>query len=412
MPNQPKAKWQQRMALRIAAFLAAATAALGLLPWTWSPRLLPALSPVLGVCGTIALRALPWVALTSLPLALLALWRGRWFCAHLCPTGLACESIGRAHPSGADMFRRWPRLGLVIFVLLLGSAIAGYPLALWLDPLAMFNGFFAAWRRPITFAAALPAMGFLGVMLLSLVRPRAWCFRLCPLGATQDALSQFRRVLRRQAVAQTAAAGIAPTGGLRQRAFLGVLAGGVAGLTLRAWTRWSGERMPIRPPGAAPEHSFAGMCARCGNCLKVCPYRLIVPDIGSGGLASLLTPVLNLSRGHCNEWCHACTHVCPTGAIRPMTLDAKRHLAIGLAVVSKSRCIAWNRGAHCLVCQEFCPYLAIRAVTHRGAPCPVVDPDMCRGCGACQNACPAQPERAIIVHGIAQRSVTALPTFH
>ena len=64
-----------------------------------------------------------------------------------------------------------------------------------------------------------------------------------------------------------------------------------------------------------------------------------------------------------------------------------------------------------MVCHEFCPYLAIRTVTHRGVNCPEVDPAMCRGCGACQANCPALPVKAIVVGGREQKRVRALPSF-
>ncbi|MBN1269060.1 MAG: 4Fe-4S binding protein, partial [Kiritimatiellae bacterium] len=134
-------------------------------------------------------------------------------------------------------------------------------------------------------------------------------------------------------------------------------------------------------------------------------------DLGQSGIAGLLTPVIDQSEQYCVEFCNECNKVCPTGAIAHLTLDEKRHVSIGLAEVTRSRCIAWNEGAHCMVCQEYCPYLAIRAEVHNGVNCPVVDPEMCRGCGTCHNQCPALPDKAINIHGIRQKKAKPLPTF-
>jgi heterodisulfide reductase subunit A-like polyferredoxin len=58
-----------------------------------------------------------------------------------------------------------------------------------------------------------------------------------------------------------------------------------------------------------------------------------------------------------------------------------------------------------MVCQEFCPYQAIDIVDDRGINCPEVDESLCRGCGACQSQCPAIPERAIVVRGMADQEL-------
>ena len=91
-----------------------------------------------------------------------------------------------------------------------------------------------------------------------------------------------------------------------------------------------------------------------------------------------------------------------------MSLESKRHRAMGLAEVDPGKCIAWRDRQYCMVCQEFCPYLAIEAMTHRGVHCPVVKAEMCRGCGACQVNCPALPDKAIVVKGIPQRTARPL----
>ena len=114
------------------------------------------------------------------------------------------------------------------------------------------------------------------------------------------------------------------------------------------------------------------------------------------------------AKAHCFEYCNECTRVCPTGAIERLDLAAKRNRAMGLAEIDRNRCIAWRDGEYCMVCHEFCPYLAIGTEEHAGVNCPVVLPDMCRGCGACQVNCPAIPDKAIVVHGTLQHAARPL----
>lgn len=121
-------------------------------------------------------------------------------------------------------------------------------------------------------------------------------------------------------------------------------------------------------------------------------------------MAGFLTPVIRIRPGYCSEWCNECNKVCPTNAIAHMTLEGKRTFSIGIARVTRSRCLAWDQGQYCLVCDEYCPYHAVNVIEHNGVNCPEVDPDICRGCGLCQTVCPAE-NKAIIVQGQIQKKL-------
>lgn len=392
-----------RRGLRILAFFVAALLALQVLPWRDAARGFLGLSPVLGFGGALAARAAtPWLLL-GLPVLALAAFRSRWFCRYLCPTGFAAELAGRLNPRARGRFARWPNAGRVLLAILLGGAACGVPLFVWLDPLAIFNGFIAAWRVPLAASSFALAAGFPLILLLSFFAPNAWCQKLCPLGAAQDLAARLRRAAaRREKPAPEKTFSL----DLSRREFLGAAAGGAAALALRRTA--AGQHPPIRPPGARPEEQFAGLCARCGACLRACPYGILKPDLGTGGVAGLLAPKIDYAKAHCFEYCNECTKVCPTGAIERLALEAKRNRAIGLAEIDRKKCIAWEYGQYCMVCHEFCPYLAIDSVERNGVECPTVKPDMCRGCGACQVNCPALPDKAIVVKSIPQRAARPL----
>ncbi len=191
-----------------------------------------------------------------------------------------------------------------------------------------------------------------------------------------------------------------------------VVGGALAGLALvpafgaAAHSKRSEDGRMIRPPGAVPEESFAARCIACGQCMKTCPTNALQPCQLSDGFHRLYTPKVVPRIGGCEEKCYACGHVCPTGAIRPLTYEKKRFAKIGTAVVNRHRCLAWEQNKECLVCDEVCPYNAIipMVVETTTGPfkVPVVDEDLCIGCGMCEQHCPITDQAAIVVYRFAE----------
>ncbi len=392
----------RRTLVRASVALAAGLGSLQVIPGAAALAAWPAVSPVLALCAGLAARAAGALTLAAAPLLVLALWRGRWFCHHLCPTGFClvlCGRLRRRHPAG---LRRMPPLGGALLLAMLVGAAMGLPVLLALDPLVIFNGAFTVWRmgREQRAVSWWPAAGLLVLAALSFWMPHLWCERLCPLGAFQSAAGRLGSAAKRRwGGRRSAAPPVVASGraGMPRRGFLALAAGAIGGCLWAGAGRLAGPQPVVRPPGARPDPLFAGLCARCGNCLRACPQQIIVPDLGAAGLSGWLAPRLDFSRQYCSEWCRACTAVCPTGALRRLTLEAKRDLALGTARVERRLCLAWNEGQHCMVCQEYCPYQAVHSVEQNGVPCPVVEAGRCRGCGACESQCPADPRRAIRV---------------
>jgi MauM/NapG family ferredoxin protein len=164
----------------------------------------------------------------------------------------------------------------------------------------------------------------------------------------------------------------------------------------------------IRPPGALDEDAFLGKCIRCGECMKVCPTNVIQFTMLEAGLEGLWSPVLKTKERYCEYTCVMCSEVCPTGAIRKMTLPEKQVTRIGLAHVDKGRCLPYAYSRPCVICQEHCP-LPEKAIWLEKATVarpdgkqvtvryPHVNPELCIGCGVCQNKCPVAGEAAIRV---------------
>ncbi len=167
----------------------------------------------------------------------------------------------------------------------------------------------------------------------------------------------------------------------------------------------------IRPPGALQEDEFVRRCVKCGECMKVCLTNGLHPTFMEAGLEGMWTPLLVPVLGYCEYNCNLCSQVCPTGAIRKVTVEEKQEIRIGLALFDKNRCIPYALGRNCIVCEEHCPipekaiqFEEEEAIDEEGNPFilkkPIVIPDLCTGCGICENKCPVIDLPAVRVSSI------------
>jgi ferredoxin-type protein NapF len=387
-------RWRRRLA-RCAVLAAAVMLLLPGWPCDWALLAVPSLSPFVAVPAAIAVRGVTCATLLALPVLCLAILWPRCFCRWLCPTGLLVELAGRCRGRGAGRGARLPNVGAWLVALTLGGACLGYPLLVWLDPLAIFAAAANTAGGQVARGAWLAGAGLPLVLLVGLLWPGLWCARICPLGATQDLIAlPVRAVARgRQDKAKPSANWPMP-----RRTVLGMGLGGLAAAGLR---RVAGAARPgrLRPPGAAAEDALSGLCVRCGNCARVCPSRIIHPDSGRQGAESFLAPAIRYDDAYCLETCVRCTRVCPSGALRPLAAEEKPSAAIGLPRVDMSLCLL-GEDRECAICRTHCPYGAIRIVfSEADYLCvPRVDPRRCNGCGACQVMCPTRPAKAIVVY--------------
>ena len=181
---------------RCAVLIAAALLALPVWPYPRGAALLPSLSPFMALNSLIANRTLDAMALLALPVVLLVMVRRRWFCRWVCPAG-TCQSLAERHSQNGAWWLRLPPLGQWAVLLTLGGAILGYPVFLWLDPLALFNASIGLVHPGRGTERWLAGMGLPLLLLLSLLAPKMWCMRLCPLGGLQDLLSLPKRLGRK-----------------------------------------------------------------------------------------------------------------------------------------------------------------------------------------------------------------------
>ena len=256
---------------------------------------------------------------------------------------------------------------------------------------------------------------FLAAILLNYISPRFYCRYICPLGALFGILSKFAifrigqgennctnckkcekfcegacnpqntirnnecilcfncredcsdKVLNYQLIPSTSGEISSPD--ISRKGFLISLGSGIFlipafRLDKQLGSNWHHEI--IRPPGSIEEDEFLKRCIKCGQCMRTCPTNVLQPGGFKGGLENLWTPILNnrIGLSGCQLNCVACGQVCPTSAIRPITLNEKHGrgkykkngmIKIGTAFFNRGLCLPWAMDKPCIVCQENCP---------------------------------------------------------
>lgn len=154
----------------------------------------------------------------------------------------------------------------------------------------------------------------------------------------------------------------------------------------------------LRPPGASDE--FLSKCIKCSLCVNACPYDTLKLS-NLNDKTTIGTPYFEPR----NIPCHMCDDIpcvvaCPTGALDKKLVSSDEKLnpkliKVGVAVVDINNCIAYS-GLRCDACYRACPlmdealylkYERNERTKKHAFLLPVVNSDICTGCGLCQRAC-------------------------
>ncbi len=365
----------------------------------------------------------------------------------------------------------------VVAAALFAAAVGGSLQVGLVDPIALFSRSMttAVWPglsvprmfiRPPIFHLAW-VVGALLVLLVGInaVAPRFFCRVLCPLGAALGFVARFAlwRIARDpekcvdcDLCLQGCEGAADPQGHLRQAECNGcmnclddcpygalsfslvpdpsgaivvpdvgrrrIVMASAAGFVFAPLARLSGDAAQtanpsvIRPPGSRSEPDFLARCIKCDQCLRICPTNVLQPALFEAGVEGIWTPILDNRVGYCELNCVLCGEVCPTGAIRQITLEEKLGLGsydghpivIGTAFIDRGRCLPWAMDTPCVVCEELCPTspkaifgrdvdIVDRNGRHVMLRQPYVDPVRCNGCGICEHECPVKGIAAVRV---------------
>ncbi len=422
--------------------------------------------PLLFIATSLANRSLlPFLLPLLFMLATAVL--GRVFCGFVCPLGSLIDGfdavVGRIKYRKLDF--RFLKYYLLFFLLVL--ALLGSTLVFFFDPIVITGRSFVGVIRPVvSLLTGSPVMhnGIIffaimaGILMFGFIQKRFWCRNLCPLGALLGLVGRFSllryrldddckecslcaRLCPTQAIDSDERVitssecircmnclgdcpekkihigfGVGPLPGpgpdLSRRGFLASVGLGIIAAPLLKTDFLTKINLGkvIRPPGAIPESLFLNACVRCGECVKVCPTRGLQPVMFQGGLAGLFAPRLEARIGGCERNCNGCGQVCPTGAIRKLSLDEKSYVKMGTAVIHKEMCLAWEQDKVCLICDEACPYNAITSRLAEAAGSrllrPFIDEELCTGCGICESRCPIAGPSAIEILPIGEERLS------
>ena len=395
--------------------------------------------------------------------------------------GIRSESRQRKTLIASNRYKKWQATKYCLLIAGLMAALWGSSIVGWIDPFSLFvrstglsilpaaasKKFYMVYL-PHYWLGVVLGVSFLALLAMNLRITRFWCRALCPLGALLGMAARWSIIgLRKDAASCSQCSrcliscqggddpiggapwhkaechlclncvescphgslkfsffgkesGIAGTSLTRRKALAAVVTGLAVVPILRAQAALGKSRSErlIRPPGALDEADFLSRCIRCGECMRVCPNHALQPTFDEAGLEGLWTPVLTPKIGYCEPGCVLCTKVCPTGAIRKLTLRQKGWVAengdsftpvrLGTAVYDHSLCLPWAKATDCAVCMEWCPvapkaiYVADAKIVDaegnsRTLKQPHVDTSRCVGCGACEYACPLQEQAAVHV---------------
>lgn len=343
---------------------------------------------------------------------------GRFYCSMICPFGILQEFA-------ALLFRRKKlpqknyKLKYVIAALTFGALFGGSALLIrYADPYTVFGSAISFSVFGIIFTLAVLALVFF--------KNRFFCTNICPVGAVLGLISRISvnkiYMDKNKCVSCGMCARNCPSGcidhkektvdnetcvkclkcvstcrmgamaygikpkedvkfNIKRREFIWaaaalVVLGGAVKAGMELGDKFAKKiRDIILPPGAGETQRMANKCLNCNLCIENCPNKIL-------SKSNEKFPAVHIDyskgEGYCKYDCNECSKVCPSGAIKKISLEEKQKTRIAMAMVKTDKCNS------CGVCTFDCP---VGAITKKDGEPAVVDGSKCIGCGKCKQSC-------------------------
>jgi ferredoxin len=357
------------------------------------PDLFLKADPLLGFSAFLSSRRFHESLLYGLPVLLLALTAGRFFCGWLCPLGTLFDLCTGKNPSKKLLCS--PLWKLSLLVMLAAAALLGLNLAGFVDPLAFLTRVFtfiayplvmlatatgiellrplADYLRLITLSHAQVAQPLFSLILLTVVLcsglfalnyrfPRFWCRSFCPLGSLLGLVTRigfFRRQVANTCTTCMKCAHTCPTGAIldEPRQYLPEECIYCTACTAVCPVQAVSFRLSSAPPllpdiqrrgllVSAATGAFAAFAVKKDVLAKINPNRLIRPP------GAWPEPEF---QGACIR-CSQCMKICPTNTLQPCLFES------GISGIWSPRLDTRRAGCDqtCALCGTVCPTGAIR----------------------------------------------------
>ncbi|MCI5633922.1 MAG: 4Fe-4S binding protein [Alphaproteobacteria bacterium] len=356
---------------------------------------------------------------------------GRLYCSTLCPLGLYQEFLMLLFRRKNKMPPSRPYkyfLAALAFGILFGGSVY---LVRLIDPYTLFGS---------AISGAWFGLGFMACLsVLVWFKSRIFCTNICPVGAILGLLAKFSLckmyIKNDSCVACSLCASQCPTGSIdyknhtinnetcikcfkclggckhnsicyglpprpkvefnlnRRKLLIGGTAAALFAIAVKdgmllAQIAAAKVKKAILPAGAQSPEKFANRCLNCNLCVQNCPMKII-----KKANPNCSTIHLEYDDNFCDYNCCKCSQVCPSGALKRLTLAEKQKTQIAVASTDEEICIG------CGSCVEACPR---QAVNLKRGGFPQFDTNLCIGCGKCKSICPV---KAISVKPVAEQRI-------
>lgn len=348
----------------------------------------------------------------------LTLLFGRLYCSLFCPLGIIQELAGLLFFNKKRTNKFIPNYPVKYFItaITIGILAGGSAIAIrYIEPYTYFG---SAFTLSVTGLSAIVI-----ILFLTFFKNRFFCSNICPAGTILGLLSKFsifKTYIKKDSCVSCGmcekncptgcinskekfvdnetcikcfkCTGICPKNSItigippkeeikfnlkRREMITGISAAAIFGVMIKAGLVIKDKIVEkfkdiILPPGAESEERLANKCYNCNLCVENCPNKIIAK-----ANKDFPTVHLDYSKGYCDKDCNKCGQVCPTGAIKRLSLEDKQKTRIGMAMILDDKCVK------CGKCTKACPYGAI-VKSDSGI---IINASKCIGCGTCKHAC-------------------------